>query len=146
MRNTVLAKAPLTVQSNHGGVTLIDIMVALAISAVLLSIAVPAYQGYIERSHRAQAVRVLLESAACQERMRAGSGFYDTTRCAMPRAEGYRFEILPPNKTSTLEFRLVAIPAGELADDHCGALSLDHVGTRSAGAGTDRVSDCWGGR
>ncbi|MGD8345987.1 MAG: type IV pilin protein [Lysobacterales bacterium] len=129
------------------GLTLIDIMVALAISAILLSIAIPAYRGYTVRGHRAQAVRVLLETAACQERVRAGSGFYDTTRCALTRSTvGYRFEVLPPNNTSALEYRVVAIPTEKGTDDHCGVLSLDHLGTRGAGEGTDWVNDCWGGR
>ena len=134
-------------QSNHNGMTLIDIMVALAISAVLLSVAIPSYREYAARGQRAQAVRVLLEAAACQERIRAGSGFYDTTRCAMtPGAEGYRFEIAPPSKTSALEYRVLAIPTVKLTDDYCGTLSLDHLGTRSSGTGADRTDACWGGR
>lgn len=128
------------------GFTILELLVALAIVAVLLALALPGYQRYQQRAERAEALRQLLAAAACQERLRAESGYYDTTRCldsATGAAYALRYE--PPARTASLTFRVIAEPtsAGQAGD--CGSLSLDQAGTRGIG-GDGRVGDCWGGR
>ena len=133
------------VQSMPRGLSLLELLVVLTISAILLSIAIPVYRGHAQRAQRADAIRALLEISACQERVRASTGFYDTTRC-LPDAgpETYLFELLPENDTTTLVFTALAAPKNRA--DGCGTLRLDHSGTRSVSADAGRVSDCWGGR
>ena len=128
------------------GFTILELVVALAIVALLLALALPGYQRYQQRAERAEAVRQLLAAAACQERLRADTGYFDTTRCLDSMAGGaYALRFEPAAQTTSLSFTVIAEPtsAGQAGD--CGSLSLDQAGTRGIG-GDGRVGDCWGGR
>ena len=126
--------------------TLLETVVALAVVAVLLALAIPGYQRYQQRAERAEAVRQLLAMAACQQRVRANTGYFDTTRClAAPASNAYAYRIEPEGETASLVFSLRAEPANPAQAGRCGTLSLDHAGTRGIG-GDGRLRDCWGGR
>ena len=97
--------------SRSAGMTLVEVVLVVALLGLLLSIAMPTYQGYLERAHRVEAIRLLLTAAACQERHRARSGVFDTTRCAgSSDNEFYRLNIEPAGQTSSSEFVLIAEP------------------------------------
>ncbi len=55
-------------QTKNRGVTLIELVVVVAILALLASIAVPSYRQYVLRSNRAEAKAALLNVAAAQEK------------------------------------------------------------------------------
>jgi prepilin-type N-terminal cleavage/methylation domain-containing protein len=81
------------------GFTLLELVTVLAIVAVLLALAVPGYQRFAQRAERAEAVRALLAAAACQERIRAQTGYYDTTRCLDGAASAnYALRIEPADR------------------------------------------------
>jgi len=128
------------------GFSLPELVIVLAVLAVLLTIAVPSYQHYVGRVERADAIRLLLSVAGCQERIRANTGFYDTTQCVGGLDnDAYGFRIQPPGSTSSSGFEVIAEPKHENGSG-CGALSLDHTGTRNAGSEKGTLSTCWGGR
>lgn len=134
--------------ARHGrfGFGLLELVIAMGVIAVLVGLAMPAYQRYSIRAHRAEAVRILLGAATCQERLRADMGFYDTSRCASGvDTDHYVFLIEPPDESAAIEFTVIAIPRGAAAADGCGSLSLDQAGSRSV-TGSRSVADCWGGR
>lgn len=136
-------------QRPHGicGFSLLELVIALAVLAILLALAVPAYQRYVQRGERAEAVRLLLAAAACQERVRAQGGYYDTSRCLEGEAAGaYEFRIEPPDDPASLTFTLVAEPKQARGDDPCGSLSLDQAGTRGISGSAEQLAACWGGR
>lgn len=54
--------------SAQGGFTLIELMIAVAVIAILASIAVPSYRGYVERATRTDAHAGLMEAAGQLER------------------------------------------------------------------------------
>ena len=58
------------------GFTLIELMVAVAIAAILASIAWPAYQKSVQRSRRADAMSALAVVAQAQERWRGNNNSY----------------------------------------------------------------------
>lgn len=129
------------------GFTMLELVTALALVAILMALAVPGYQRYLQRSERAEAVRALLAAAACQERVRAQGGYYDTSRCvdgAMTAAYAVRIE--PPDDDSSLAFTLTAEPLRPRAGDPCGSLSLDQAGTRGISGDAGELAACWGGR
>jgi Tfp pilus assembly protein PilE len=112
----------------------------------LLAIAVPSYRHYAQRVERADAIRSLLAVAGCQERIRANTGFYDTTRCldGLENA-AYSFRVNPSGDTSSSRFEVIAEPSRSNGND-CGTLSLDHTGTRGISSEKKTLSACWGGR
>ena len=129
------------------GMTLIEIVLVVALLGVLLSIAMPSYQRYVQRGHRVEAIQLLLTAAACQERHRAVTGSYDTTRCAgSSERKHYRLLIEPEAQTSSAEFTLIAEPLERQKQDVCGSLKLDQSGTRGISGEQDLLQKCWSGR
>lgn len=129
------------------GFTLIEILLVVSLIGLLLSFALPSYQRYLERSYRTQAIRMLTEAAACQERHRARTGVYDTTRChSAAKDEHYRLLIEPKSESSSLEFTLIAEPLLRRKEDYCGSLSLDQSGLRSISGAEKNRWKCWSGR
>ena len=128
------------------GFSLLELIIVLAVVAVLLTIAVPSYQRYMQRAHRVEATRMILAVADCQERVRANTGFYDTSLCLEAfQSESHDPRIEPPDNTASLEFTIVAEPQPGLAD-YCGSLSLDQAGTRGISGNPDDLGKCWSGR
>lgn len=128
------------------GLTLIEVVVVMAIIAILLSLAIPSYRQYLQRGDRAEAIRTLLEMATCQERARSDNGYYDTTRCLVTsQSDFYRFRIEPADSTESLTYTLFASPLNRNRNDNCGELSLDQKGTRGVSGDQDRLKKCWGG-
>jgi len=129
------------------GFTLLELMIALLILAILIGLALPGYERYMQRGQRADAIRMLIEAAACEERIRTQTGYYDTTRClhAMDGST-YSLRIEPPGETAATEFMLVAERVSTSARDPCGALSLDQNGRRRIAGGAPYLAKCWGGR
>jgi len=138
-----------TEQVNHrsAGMTLIEIILVVGLVALLLSLAMPSYQSYLVRGHRVEAIRLLLTTAACQERHRARTGAFDTTRCAgNTDNEFYRLIIEPEGQSSSTEFVLIAEPLKRQQRDICGSLSLDQSGTQGISGPQDKLHKCWAGR
>ena len=138
--------APRSGRNAHGW-SFIDIMVALAVLAILLAIAAPTYRQYVQRAHRAEAVGELLRAAACQERVRAATGSYDLTRCARnPPGNRYRIVLEPVGVSTSPVFEAIAQPTGPGPSDACGDLRIDHAGTRTIGGDASLLDECWSAR
>jgi type IV pilus assembly protein PilE len=54
-------------EKKNSGFTLIEVLIVVAILGILMSIAVPAYNEYVRRAHRAAAQQFLLDVAQRQE-------------------------------------------------------------------------------
>jgi len=129
------------------GWTLIEVLVALVLVAILLALAVPSYRHYLQRGHRAEAARALLAVTACQERIRAATGFYDLARCIdNPAGAAYRLSLEPEGAERSLVYVAVARPVRADPADACGDLSIDQKGTRGISGDASRLAACWGGR
>lgn len=152
MRTRRLAGAALSKMKLHTkvflshGMTLIELIIVMAVMGILLSLAVPSYQGYMLRVHRTEAIRMLLQASMCQQRVYAGRGSYDTNQCH-PGSEHKRYEVsYNPPDTQGRTYIAMAIPKGAQLADACGSLSLDQSGARSISAGNISVMKCWNGR
>lgn len=129
------------------GYTVLELLVVVAVAAILLMLAVPSYQRHVQRSHRADAIRSVLAVAACLERSRAGTGHYDTTACStVAHSERYALAIEPPGETEAVRYRITANPLNDAGQDPCGSLSLDQAGVRSISGSEDRLAACWSGK
>ena len=135
------------------GITMIELMIVLAIVAIIGALAVPSYRDYVVRTNRAEAANALLDLAACQEKVYIKLNRYDNARCGLTAGSRtvesgrYQITMTPANQNQT--FTLTATPLGTQAEDTCGVIGLTDTGTRSAkgGAATDtQIQDCWRGK
>ena len=128
------------------GFTLLELMITVAVVAVLVSLALPSYRAFVLRSNRTAAMEAILTAAACEERIysRTGQYIYDNTCKSTP--DGYN-KLAITNLNTGQGFRIVAIPNGGQAEDGCKRLRLDHTGKKTlSGSPTKTVAQCWAGK
>ena len=150
------------------GFTLIELMIAIAIVAVLVSIALPTYRQHILKSLRSEAKVALMQAAQLQERNFTVNGTYVGTEdlavlfglargaeilsgeAPSPATSFYALTVEPEGAGGcanwTQCFVLRATPRRSQTADGCGDLTLTSTGRQGvSGAGID-AADCWAGR
>lgn len=126
--------------------TLIELVIVVAIMAILLTLAVPNYRSYTLRVHRSEAVRMLMQASMCQERIHANQGIYDTGRCRdVTDQQHYQLSYIPSGAL-VQGYSVMATPVGAQRADPCGSLSLNQSGARGISAVNISVTKCWNGR
>lgn len=135
--------------NNSKGFTLLEMMIVVVIIGILAAISYPSYQSYVLRSNRSEAMVLLNEAAARQERFFSQNNQYATTAAQLGLTTSnspnnlYQLAINRPN---TSQYTLTAQPIGtQTQDTECGSLALDQAGTRGAAGGTvaATVMNCW---
>ncbi|MDH1011386.1 prepilin-type N-terminal cleavage/methylation domain-containing protein [Pseudomonas nicosulfuronedens] len=128
------------------GFTLIELMIAVVVVAILAAIAFPSYQRYVLRSHRVEAQAVLSEAAARQERYYSQNNAYASTAAALnmtSNVNALQYYSLAISNVTATAYTLTATAKGSQAKDgQCLTLSLDQAGTRS-NTGTGTGTTCW---
>lgn len=138
------------------GLTLIELIVVMAIIAVLLSIAVPGYRDSVRRTRRTDATKELTRLAAAQERYMTNCNSYATSlagtasNCtglgnasATPLSEEGYYQISLAATATT--FTLTATPQGDQATDtKCTTLTFNNQGVKGS-TGSETAAKCWGG-
>jgi len=128
------------------GFTLIELMIAVAVVTILVSLAIPNYRAFVIRGNRTAAMEAILTAAGCEERIysRTGQYIYDNTCKSTP--SGYN-QLNIANLNTGQGFRIIAIPNGGQAEDPCKRLRLDHTGKKTLSGGpTKTVTECWAGK
>jgi type IV pilus assembly protein PilE len=133
------------------GFTLIELMIVIAIVAILAAIAIPSYSAYLKRGYRAEARAGLLQAAQWMEKSATAMGTYPLAAQFPTTLAGIPSKTYTISATSTTgaTFTLTATPVGNMASDKCGAYELTNTGLRKANGQTDvtnanLVSECWG--
>lgn len=126
------------------GFTLIEVLVAMACVAVLVTVAWPSYQSLVERSQRAHARTALLQAAHWLERAASANGSYPASTdipASVLQVEGRRYQL---QVTSTPQsYNLSALPIGLQSADACGTLTLNHLGMRGVQGASQSAAQCW---
>lgn len=131
------------------GFTLIEVMIVVAVVAILAAVALPSYNEYVRRGHRADARAGLLQAQQWLERAATATGTYPT---ALPgnltwAADTTKRYTITLNPATTSTFTITAAPRAGTAQagDRCGSLSLTHTGVRNASplSGGATVDECW---
>jgi type IV pilus assembly protein PilE len=145
------------------GLTLVELMVIVAILAILVTIGYPMYTAQVQKGRRADARAGVMELAMIQEREFAAWGGYsepsgaitgitsadgapapdansnfntDVARVGTQYAEFYTFNITATNTA----FTITATPTGgQAADTKCATFGVDQAGVKTA---TD-LNLCW---
>ncbi|MDZ7841010.1 MAG: type IV pilin protein [Gammaproteobacteria bacterium] len=134
---------------DQGGFTLIELIIVVAVVAVLASIAVPMYRDFVVRSNRSDAIISLTELANLQEKHYSNEMAYTTSFSALSYSttspEG--FYELNIATSATVDYTLIAEPLGQQFqdDETCRQFTLNSFGQRSAqdSGGNDTSQQCW---
>jgi type IV pilus assembly protein PilE len=145
------------------GFTLIELMITVAIIAILMAIAIPSYRSYILQSHRSAAKTALLDLASREEKYYATNNAYDNTLVALgySSVSGSPASIQVPNNsnedyysvsvsvtaataTTPATFTATAAPttASGQSSDSCGSYYLTNLGAQT-NSGTTSNGSCW---
>lgn len=144
--------------AEQGGFTLIEVMIVVVITALLLMIALPAYQQQLQKTRRSLARAELMEVLARQEQYFLNHRQYAPllTDLGYPEspyaidASGNDLAATAANRIYLIDlatlsngFTLYATPQlAQSGDRDCATLGLTSIGLKSA-SGNGFTEDCW---
>ncbi len=123
------------------GFTLLELMIVIAIIAILTSVAYPNYQDSVRQARRSDAQAAMLEMANYMERKFTEKNQYNSLSASSMitasqiTSDYYTFTL--PTLTTT-SFTINGAPQGTQASDSCGTLTLTHTGDKRAA-----ITGCW---
>lgn len=123
------------------GFTLVELMVVVAIVALLVALSLPAYQRYIRKANRAEAQQLMMQYANLQEIWRANDSDYaKSSDIAVPAHGRYTFYVRATGNTcenqdpTATQYTVVACALGgtdQVNDEErgasCSPLTLDQA-------------------
>ncbi|KHK54519.1 pilus assembly protein PilE [Burkholderia sp. A9] len=137
--------------------TLLELMIVLAIVAVLAGWGIPSYREHVARTHRASVVAALYRAAQYLETLDGAppQTLPEAFRQAPPDGQPVYRVVLrrPVGDDVPVVYELVASPldTGPMRDDACGAFTLRSDGTKGNAGSSDGDANapdpaCWGVR
>ena len=134
-------------QHRMRGVTLIELMVVVAIVAILSSLAVGSYRRYVLRANRTDATSALLRIQVAEEKFFLQNNAYTTDVSATglnvgsPTPNGFYNLAVAGAPAIATSFKATATATGtQTQDTSCQTLTIDDQGLRNSAPST---TDCW---
>ena len=138
------------------GFTLVELMIVVAIATILVSVAIPSYQAYVQKSRRTEARSALMDLAGREERWFSSNNAYTNVPANLgygtftPVGSGYYNITIPPptaaapgNPPTQAGYTITATATGIQANDTiCTSFTVDQTGTQTS-TGTGTVQTCW---
>ncbi|HUB88580.1 MAG TPA: type IV pilin protein [Dyella sp.] len=145
---------------HQGGFTLIELMIVVAIVAILAAIAIPQYRKYVQQSNRSTAKSALLDLSRREETYYSTNNTYTLNLLSLGYSSSNiaNNQIQVPNSSnptyvvsfsapatsgsSASTYTAQAAPTGSQAGDSCGTYSVDYLGNQLP-ATSSGGSSCW---
>lgn len=125
--------------NRNRGFTLIEMLIVVAIIAILAAIAVPSYQGHLRKGRRAQAESFLMEVTNAQQQYLLDARAYAPSLTALgkvaPTDVSNFYDVQVAVATPPPSFTLTATPIATTAQASDGTLTIDSTGAKTR-AGT----------
>jgi type IV pilus assembly protein PilE len=152
--HTMTAPSPASLARRRGvaGFTLIELMIVMAIVAILATIAYPSYRESVAKGNRAQAVGELMGAHQWMERFYSENFRYDQSRSGTavtaasqfpsaytqsPRpGEGNAKYLIAVTASAQQSYTVTATRTGSMTGDACGNLTINHLGRKGVAAGS----------
>jgi len=137
------------------GFTLIELMITVAVIAILGGIAYPSYQAYIRRSARAEARAVILDTAQKQERYFSSNNAYLAIAAPTTAAPtgwtnfsggstmGARKYDISVAVTGGTAYTITAAPSNGYTEADCGTYTLTSTNVRNNSGNSRPSAECW---
>lgn len=138
------------------GFTLIELVVAMVIAAILAAIAIPAYSSYVRKARRVEAKTALLDLASLEERYFSVNNSYSS----VPTQLGYSGTAFPvtvgsgyyqvaisnvsaATASTVATYTFTATPRGDQVNDTtCTSFAITNQGVQTA-TPTANTTTCW---
>ena len=136
------------------GFTLIELMITVAVVAILGTIAMVRYTKQIQKSRRTDARSAIMDLAGREEKLFSTLNAYSGTPSELGYTvnpdsfpfnltnSDYQISLAIGNPPVSYTITATAINA-QAGDTACASLGMDQLGTQSS-TGTDTTSACWG--
>lgn len=133
------------------GFSLIELVVVMAIASILMTVAVPSYQGYVKKTRRGDAQGALMGLASAMERyyvdnhtfVGADPATIFSNKSPVDGSETYY--TLTVTAATRRDFTVAATPKGSQADDKCGQMTVSRTGVKKVIGATLPLEQCWRG-
>lgn len=106
------------IRARQAGFTLIEMLIGVAVAGALSSVALPSFEGQLQKARRADALVSMMQIQAAQERFRSNSTSYGTlAQIGVPGTSAARHYTLQTSGASADGYEAVATATGTQARD-----------------------------
>jgi type IV pilus assembly protein PilE len=127
------------------GFSLIELLVVVAVIAIIVGIGYPSYLSYTQKARRADGIAALNHAAMVMESCRSDLATYEGCEAKVAAQSEKGYYTLAPSDITASSYKLTATAVNVQAkDSKCTKLTLTAQGTKGYTGTAPDVSTCWG--